>query len=35
MMAGLENRVLAYVLGGVLTAAIGMSILFQFKKGDR
>ena len=35
MMAGLENRVLAYVLGGVLTAAIGMSILFQFKNGDR
>lgn len=35
MMAGLENRVLAYVLGGVLTAAIGMPILFQFKKGDR
>ena len=35
MMTGLENRVLAYVLGGVLTAAIGMSILFQFKKGDR
>ena len=35
MMAGLENRVLAYVLGGVLTAAIGMSILFQFKKGNR
>ena len=35
MMAGLENRVLAYVLGGVLTAAIGMSILFQFKKGGR
>ena len=35
MMAGLENRVLAYVLGGVLTAAIGLSILFQFKKGDR
>ena len=35
MMAGLENRVLAYVLGGVLTAAIGMAILFQFKKGNR
>ena len=35
MMAGLENRVLAYVLGGVLTAAIGMLILLQFKKGDR
>ncbi|MBO5705951.1 MAG: carbon starvation protein A [Bacteroidaceae bacterium] len=35
MMAGLENRVLAYVLGGVLTVAIGMAILLQFKKGNR
>ncbi|MBQ5644040.1 MAG: carbon starvation protein A, partial [Bacteroidaceae bacterium] len=35
MMAGLENRVLAYVLGGALTVAIGMAILFQFKKGNR
>lgn len=35
MMAGLENRVLAYVLGGVLTMAIGMAILLQFKKGNR
>ena len=35
MMAGLENRVLAYVLGGALTVAIGMAILLQFKKGNR
>ena len=35
MMAGLENRVLAYVLAGVLTVAIGMAILLQFKKGNR
>ena len=35
MMAGLENRVLAYLLGGALTVAIGMAILLQFKKGNR
>ena len=35
MMAGLENRVLAYVLSGALTVAIGMAILLQFKKGNR
>ena len=35
MMAGLENRVLAYVLAGVLTVVIGMAILLQFKKGNR
>ena len=35
MMAGLENRVLAYVLGVALTVAIGMAILLQFKKGNR
>lgn len=35
MMAGLENRVLAYVLAGALTVVIGMAILLQFKKGNR
>ena len=35
MMAGLENRALAYVLGGVLTVAIAMPILLQFRKEGR
>ena len=35
MMVGLENRVVAYVLGGVLSVLIGVAILFQFRKGDK
>lgn len=35
MMVGLENRVVAYVLGGVLSVLIGVVILFQFRKGDK
>ena len=32
MMAGMENRVLAYTLGGILTVAIGVAILFQSRR---
>ena len=35
MMVGLENRVVAYVLGAVLSVLIGVAILFQFRKGDK
>lgn len=35
MMVGLENRVVAYVLGGVLSVLIGVAIQFQFRKGDK
>ncbi|MEE0118915.1 MAG: carbon starvation CstA family protein [Bacteroidaceae bacterium] len=35
MMVGMENRVVAYVLGGVLSVLIGVAILFQFRKGDK
>lgn len=35
MMVGVENRVVAYVLGGVLSVLIGVAILFQFRKGDK
>ena len=35
MMVGLENRVVAYVLGCVLSVLIGVAILFQFRKGDK
>lgn len=35
MMVGLENRVVAYVLGGVLSVLIGVVILFLFRKGDK
>lgn len=35
MMVGLENRVVVYVLGGVLSVLIGVAILFQFRKGDK
>ena len=32
MMAGMENRVLAYTLGGILTVAICVAILFQSRR---
>lgn len=35
MMVGLENRVVAYVLGAVLSVLIGVAILFQSRKGDK
>ena len=35
LMVGLETRVVAYVVGGVLSVLIGVAILFQFRKGDK
>jgi carbon starvation protein CstA len=32
MMAGMENRVLAYTLGVILTVTIGVAILFQSRR---
>jgi hypothetical protein len=32
MMFGMENRLLAYILGGVLTAVISVAVFFKARK---
>jgi hypothetical protein len=32
MMFGMENRVMAYLLGGVLTAVIAVAVFYKAKK---